>query len=274
MSQISISTPLIGREDELTRLSGVLEHARSGEARAVLVAGDAGVGKTRLLDEVTGRAATAGMTVLTGHCVDLGDVGLPYLPFTEVLGALAQDERFADALAAYPAVGRLLGGGAVGDSGGRLRLFEGIAGLLADLSDITPLLLVLEDLHWADQSSRDLLRFLLSRGSSSGRRVGRPRTGWPFSLRTGRMICTGGIRCVRCSPSWCGCPASSGWSCGRWPTARWPGWCGLYGRGHCRTTPCGGSSSGPRATRSMPRSCSPPRGAGTAGCPVGSPMCC
>ncbi|MEU9328213.1 AAA family ATPase [Streptomyces canus] len=164
MSQISISTPLIGREDELARLSGVLEHARSGEARAVLVAGDAGVGKTRLLDEVTGRAATAGMTVLTGHCVDLGDVGLPYLPFTEVLGALAQDERFADALAAYPAVGRLLGGGAVGDSGGRLRLFEGIAGLLADLSDIAPLLLVLEDLHWADQSSRDLLRFLLSRG--------------------------------------------------------------------------------------------------------------
>lgn len=164
MSQISISTPLIGREDELTRLSGVLERARSGEARAVLVAGDAGVGKTRLLDEVTGRAASAGMTVLTGHCVDLGDVGLPYLPFTEVLGALAQDERFADALAAYPAVGRLLGGGAVGDSGGRLRLFEGIAGLLADLSDIAPLLLVLEDLHWADQSSRDLLRFLLSRG--------------------------------------------------------------------------------------------------------------
>ncbi|MFJ9008314.1 AAA family ATPase [Streptomyces canus] len=164
MSQISISTPLIGRDDELARLSGVLQHARGGEARAVLVAGDAGVGKTRLLDEVTGRAATAGMTVLTGHCVDLGDVGLPYLPFTEVLGALAQDERFADALAAYPAVGRLLGGGAVGDSGGRLRLFEGIAGLLADLSDIAPLLLVLEDLHWADQSSRDLLRFLLSRG--------------------------------------------------------------------------------------------------------------
>lgn len=164
MSQISVSTPLIGREDELARLSGVLRHARGGEARAVLVAGDAGVGKTRLLDEVTGRAATAGMTVLTGHCVDLGDVGLPYLPFTEVLGALAQDERFADVLAAYPSVERLLGGGAVGDSGGRLRLFEGIAGLLADLSDIAPLLLVLEDLHWADQSSRDLLRFLLSRG--------------------------------------------------------------------------------------------------------------
>ncbi|MFJ8632181.1 ATP-binding protein [Streptomyces sp. NPDC093568] len=163
MSQASFITPLIGRDSEFARLSGVLERARGGEARAVLVAGDAGVGKTRTLDEVAGRAAADGMTVLTGHCVDLGDVGLPYLPFTEVLGVLAGDERFAGVLDAHPVVGRLLGGGtdAVSD---RLRLFEGIAGLLADLADLAPVLLVLEDLHWADQSSRDLLRFLLSRG--------------------------------------------------------------------------------------------------------------
>ncbi|WP_328744464.1 AAA family ATPase [Streptomyces sp. NBC_00285] len=164
MSQISISAPFIGREDEVARLSGVLERARGGEARAVLVAGDAGVGKTRVLNEVTGKAARSGMTVLTGHCVDLGDVGLPYLPFTEVLGVLAADPRFTDVVSSRPAVERLLGAGSPGDSGGRLRLFEEIAGLLADLADIAPLLLVLEDLHWADQSSRDLLRFLLSRG--------------------------------------------------------------------------------------------------------------
>ncbi|MGW0337274.1 helix-turn-helix transcriptional regulator [Streptomyces sp. NPDC003011] len=166
MPTISNTAPLIGREDELTRLAGVLERARGGEARAVLIAGDAGVGKTRMLDEVAGQAARSGMTVLTGHCVDLGDVGLPYLPFTEVLGLLAADPRFTDTFAAHPVVDRLLGGGtdAVRDTGGRLRLFEGIAGLLADLSDVAPLLLVLEDLHWADQSSRDLLRFLLSRG--------------------------------------------------------------------------------------------------------------
>ncbi|MGW4544551.1 helix-turn-helix transcriptional regulator [Streptomyces chartreusis] len=163
MSQASFSTPLIGRDDEFARLSGMLERARGGDARAVLVAGDAGVGKTRVLDEVSGRAAADGMIVLSGHCVDLGDVGLPYLPFTEVLGVLAGDERFAGVLDGHPVVGRLLGGGtdAVSD---RLRLFEGIAGLLADLSEIAPVLLVLEDLHWADQSSRDLLRFLLSRG--------------------------------------------------------------------------------------------------------------
>ncbi|MER6631168.1 AAA family ATPase [Streptomyces sp. NPDC000987] len=176
MPQTLITTPLIGREDEVARLSRVLERARGGEPRGVLLAGDAGVGKTRLLDEVADRAARAGTTVLTGHCVDLGDVGLPYLPFTEVLGVLAADARFADVLAAHPVVDRLLGarpgaghddGGAAarsGGEGGRLRLFDGMAGLLADLSDIAPLLLVLEDLHWADQSSRDLLRFLLSRG--------------------------------------------------------------------------------------------------------------
>ncbi|ARP73618.1 helix-turn-helix transcriptional regulator [Streptomyces pluripotens] len=167
MSQIAFTTPpLIGRDEELARLTGVLEHARDGEARAVLVAGDAGVGKTRLLDEVAGRAARAGTTVLTGHCVDLGDVGLPYLPFTEVLGTLAADERFEAALRAHPVVNRLLGAGtdAERDADGRLRLFEDVAGLLADLAATAPLLLVLEDLHWADQSSRDLLRFLLSRG--------------------------------------------------------------------------------------------------------------
>ncbi|WP_405776279.1 AAA family ATPase [Streptomyces sp. NBC_01538] len=171
MPQNLFDTPLIGRDDELTRLAAVLDRARVREARAVLIAGDAGVGKTRVLAEAAGRASDRGMTVLTGHCVDLGDVGLPYLPFTEILGVLAADERFAGALAAHPVVGRLLGGGAddgARDAGGRLRLFEGMAGLLSAVTEVAPLLLVLEDLHWADQSSRDLLRFLLSRGVLQG----------------------------------------------------------------------------------------------------------
>nr|WP_190173283.1 helix-turn-helix transcriptional regulator [Streptomyces mirabilis] len=159
-------TPFIGRDDELARLTGVLDRARAGTPRAVVLSGDAGVGKTRVLTEAAAHATRTGMTVLTGHCVDLGDVGLPYLPFTEILGMLGADERFAAALAAHPAVDRLLGSGSGTDTdtGSRLRLFEGVAGLLADAAAITPLLLVLEDLHWADQSSRDLLRFLLSRG--------------------------------------------------------------------------------------------------------------
>ncbi|MFE1286112.1 AAA family ATPase [Streptomyces sp. NPDC058751] len=171
MTQTS-GTPFIGRGDELARLTGVLERARGGEPRAVLVAGDAGVGKTRTLTEAAALAAASGTTVLTGHCVDLGDVGLPYLPFTEILGAAAADDRLAPAFAAHPAVDRLTGSGpgpgGASDPGDRLRLFEAVAGLLADLAGITPLLLVIEDLHWADQSSRDLLRFLFSRGMLQG----------------------------------------------------------------------------------------------------------
>ncbi|WUC55145.1 AAA family ATPase [Streptomyces sp. NBC_00554] len=161
----TFGTPFIGRADELARLTSVLTRAKEGDPHAVLVAGDAGVGKTRTLTEAATHAATTGMTVLTGHCVDLGDVGLPYLPFTEILGVLAADDRFTTALAAHPAVNPLLGtSDSTPDTGNRLRLFEGMASLLSDVADITPLLLVLEDLHWADQSSRDLLRFLLSRG--------------------------------------------------------------------------------------------------------------
>ncbi|GAA3245258.1 hypothetical protein GCM10020256_71940 [Streptomyces thermocoprophilus] len=184
VQHIPFTAPLVGRTEELARLTAVLDRARSGEPRAVLVSGDAGVGKTRLLDEAAVRAAGAGTTVLTGHCVDLGDVGLPYLPFTEILGRIAADERFAAVRAAHPVVERLLGGAPeeVRDSGGRLRLFEGVAGLLAAVADVAPLLLIVEDLHWADQSSRDLLRFLLSRGVLQG--TGAPRLAVLASYRS------------------------------------------------------------------------------------------
>ncbi|MFJ4833272.1 AAA family ATPase [Streptomyces sp. NPDC088747] len=160
----TFGTPFIGRADELARLTGVLTRAKQGDPHAVLLAGDAGVGKTRTLSEAATHAANTGMTVLTGHCVDLGDVGLPYLPFTEILGVLAADDRYATTLAAHPTVNPLLGTGTGPDTGNRLSLFEGMASLLSDIADLTPVLLILEDLHWADQSSRDLLRFLLSRG--------------------------------------------------------------------------------------------------------------
>ncbi|MET7303628.1 AAA family ATPase [Embleya sp. NPDC005575] len=162
---------LVGRGEEVARLEEALARGRAGDPCAVLLAGDAGVGKTRLLAEAAARAAGAGMTVLTGHCVDLGDVGLPYLPFVEVLRGLDADVRYADVLAAHPAVERLLraGGGAaeyagaLPDAGVRLRLLEDVAALLGDLAEQAPVLLVVEDSHWADQSTRDLLRFLLSR---------------------------------------------------------------------------------------------------------------
>ena len=176
MPRLGSEAPLVGRAEELARLTGAVERARSGRPEAILLSGDAGVGKTRLLTELTTRARAAGATVLIGHCVDLGAVGLPYLPFAEALRELAAradagDDTIADALRARPALDRLVtrSGGTAGvppladDDVGRLQLFDAVAGVLGDAGESGPVLLVVEDLHWADQSTRDLLSFLLAR---------------------------------------------------------------------------------------------------------------
>jgi DNA-binding CsgD family transcriptional regulator/tetratricopeptide (TPR) repeat protein len=179
---------MVGRAEELARLMAHVDRAAEGRPSAVLVAGDAGVGKTRLLDELSRRAAERGVRVLTGHCVDLGEVGLPYLPFVDLLRPVAADPQLAPGLADHPALVGLLTGGAVSEThdrpagdaidlgrplvhravrapldDGRLQLFESVADLIGELAAAGPLLLVLEDLHWADRSSRDLLRYLLAR---------------------------------------------------------------------------------------------------------------
>jgi DNA-binding CsgD family transcriptional regulator/tetratricopeptide (TPR) repeat protein len=175
---------MVGRATELARLLSHVDRAASGGASAVLLAGDAGVGKTRLLDELVTTAAGRGVRVLTGHCVDLGDVGLPYLPFVDLLRPVAADPELAPTAAANPVLAGLLAGQAVvpvpregGDLGrplpnraaprplddGRLQLFESVAALICELAAAGPLLIVLEDVHWADRSSRDLLRYLLAR---------------------------------------------------------------------------------------------------------------
>src|SRR4051812_49473827 len=102
---------MVGRASELDRLLARVDRAVAGRSSAVLLAGDAGVGKPRLLDELTLRAAERGVRVLTGHCVDLGDVGLPYLPFVDLLRPVADDPRLAPAAAGLPALSELLAGG-------------------------------------------------------------------------------------------------------------------------------------------------------------------
>src|SRR3954449_6714650 len=89
---------LIGRQaelDELVSLLGVRTPDAAGTGpmptRAVLLAGDAGVGKTRLLTELRDVAFTEGWQVVAGHCLDFGDSALPYLPFSEVMGRLTAD---------------------------------------------------------------------------------------------------------------------------------------------------------------------------------------
>ena len=157
---------MVGREGELGRLLSLLDDAEEGRSVVALVSGDAGVGKTRLIGEVTRLAAGRGFTVLSGQCAELGD-SVPYLPLADALRGAAQSTGVRDALSSRPALGRLLpegGEGPIADSDrsglARQQMFGGVLGLLAELAAAAPVLLVLEDLHWADASTRDLVTFL------------------------------------------------------------------------------------------------------------------
>jgi DNA-binding CsgD family transcriptional regulator len=157
---------MVGRDDELGRLLTLLDDAEAGRSVVALVSGDAGVGKTRLIGEVTRLAAGRGFTVLSGQCAELGD-SVPYLPLADALRGAAHSSGVRDALSSRPALSRLLpegGEGPIADSDrsglARQQMFGGVLGLLAELAAVAPVLLVLEDLHWADASTRDLVTFL------------------------------------------------------------------------------------------------------------------
>jgi len=170
------SSAFIGRAVELRRLDAALERAGQGSPQVVLVAGDAGVGKTRLLLALADRARRRGMRVLTGGCVELGDIGLPYLPVVDALRELADDPEEARLLAGAamtaPGLDRLLPGiepaGPAGDDLDQLQVLDALRAVLVGLSERSPVLLVLEDLHWADRATRDLVAFL-ARTLRSGR---------------------------------------------------------------------------------------------------------
>jgi DNA-binding CsgD family transcriptional regulator len=165
--------PLIGRSDELTQLATLAGLETANGAGSVVVAGDAGVGKTRLLSELRDLARGAGWRTVLGHCLDFGDSALPYLPFSEAFGRLAvESPALADALVtASPAVARLMPGRRIlSDSDHaaverveRSELFDAIHRALDQLAVSEPLLLVVEDLHWADESTREMLSFLFAR---------------------------------------------------------------------------------------------------------------
>jgi DNA-binding CsgD family transcriptional regulator/tetratricopeptide (TPR) repeat protein len=160
---------MVGRERELAALHRLISR-QPPTSSAVVLAGDAGVGKTRLVRELLHGLADDGWRVLVGHCLDFGDTAMPYLPFTEILQRLSQSEpALADDLAAsHPALAELLrshlGSGGPADGLGRAEIFSSIHALFEDLADRGPLVVVCEDAHWADPSSRDLLSFLLARG--------------------------------------------------------------------------------------------------------------
>lgn len=165
--------PLIGRASELAELLRRVDDAAERSAGAVLLSGDAGVGKTRILAELMQRVEGAGVLTLLGHCIDFGDAGLPFVPFSEAFGRLAtsQPELSDQLLAVHPTIARLMPtqrviSAPVVEPDERVQrgvLFESVLGALALLADTQPVLLVVEDAHWADQSTRDLLGFLLAR---------------------------------------------------------------------------------------------------------------
>jgi DNA-binding CsgD family transcriptional regulator len=162
------SAAFIGRAAELRRVDALLERAVQGRPQLVLVSGDAGVGKTRLLLALADRARRRGMRVLSGGCVELGDIGLPYLPVVDALRGLADDPEEARLLAGAattaPGLGRLLPGidpvRPTGDALDQLQVLDAVRAVLVGRSERSPVVLVLEDLHWADRATRDLVAFL------------------------------------------------------------------------------------------------------------------
>jgi DNA-binding CsgD family transcriptional regulator/tetratricopeptide (TPR) repeat protein len=174
MSGDVVSPVFVGRRGEIALLEEALGRVLAGEAGFVLVGGEAGVGKTRLLGELGGRARDAGFLVLTGQCVEPGAEGLPLAPLVDVLRALARAGMKPDQLTrvlgpAGPALSRLMPelAPAVEPPGPAARdlekaqFLELVLGVLDRLGAIQPVLLAIEDLHWADQSTLDLAAFLI-----------------------------------------------------------------------------------------------------------------
>ncbi|GAB2750349.1 helix-turn-helix transcriptional regulator [Terrabacter koreensis] len=167
--------PLVGRARELTALREALASADAGRARAVLVTGEAGVGKSRLVRALLDDPGAPAPVVLRSQGVDLGDTGLPHLVVTDLVRgvrSLAGDAEVSRLLAAAPLVDALgptstdprdpRDPGA--DETRPLRVFDALTELLAELARHRgPLAVVVEDLQWVDPSSAAFLRFLLGR---------------------------------------------------------------------------------------------------------------
>lgn len=160
-----VSSPtLVGRADQIEALAAAVEDARAGRSRIVLVAGDAGIGKTRLITDACDAFAAEGVTAVVGGCIQLGEVSVAFAPFIEALRhirlQLGPDDFAAVLGDGRDDVGAMIGGKPLGDSRDSGPMFEHLLGLLGRLGDRHPLFLVIEDIHWADASTRDALTYL------------------------------------------------------------------------------------------------------------------
>lgn len=165
---------LIGRGAEEARLDAALEAAVAGRGTTVIVGGEAGIGKSRLVGRLADSARDRGATVLVGACLAAGSGAIPYAPFVEALRGLTRSVdpgRLAALLgASREEVARLLPEVAPRtndaparleyDRAGQTRLFEAVLGVIERQARSGPVLLVVEDIQWADDGTRGLLGFL------------------------------------------------------------------------------------------------------------------
>ena len=164
------SGELVGREPELAAAVAAVEAVIAGSGQLVLVAGEAGVGKTRLAQEITLRARNQGFLITTGSCYE-PQQAVPFYPFLEALAA-----SYAGAPAAvrgevprrWPQLGRLLPTARIplpppspDSREEHQRLFWAVTGFLQAIAETMPVALLLDDLHWADGSSLDLLQHVV-----------------------------------------------------------------------------------------------------------------
>jgi DNA-binding CsgD family transcriptional regulator len=169
-----VTTPFVGREAELAALTADLDAATGGRGGVVLLAGEPGIGKTRLAEELAAQATSRGVLVLWGRCWE-GDGAPAFWPWVQVVRAYVQvadpavlrnemGAGAADIAQVVPAVRALLSDLPVPPplepEAARFRLFDSLAGFLRAAAAHRPLLLFLDDLHWADVPSLALLRFL------------------------------------------------------------------------------------------------------------------
>ncbi len=175
--ETSISPLLVGRTREVELLDQALRAARNGVGRCVLLAGEAGIGKTRLVAEIRSRAVDQHWIILQGHCAEQ-DVSFPYAPWIDALRAFFAPKSAAEAselLGAYGSelvkvlpelsllVLSLQPTPPLDPEAEKHRLFESFARLVASLVTTNPLMVVLEDIHWSDEQSLELFHFFVRR---------------------------------------------------------------------------------------------------------------
>jgi DNA-binding winged helix-turn-helix (wHTH) protein/tetratricopeptide (TPR) repeat protein len=173
-SALLVRTPLAGRRSELAKLERRLEKVRAGTGSLAFIAGEAGIGKTRLLEEFAARARGAGVEVLGGRCFE-GDFAPPFGAFAEAIASYAKESN-PDVLR-----GEIAGFGGVlvklvpelrerlpdlpapmdlAPEEERARLLDAVAQLLWAVARRTPVVVILDDLHWAEGGTLALLRYL------------------------------------------------------------------------------------------------------------------